>query len=114
MFRRLRLRLTLLYLLAAMFLTALINGGVYALLQYSFQAAADQALERKVALGAQTLGLASTSTRARKPMEAKRAMTDSAHRVRLQSRAGKAKSATMPSLRPCSWSRLMPKASRCR
>ena len=64
MFRRLRLRLTLLYLLAAMFLTALINGGVYTLLQYSFQAAADQALERKVALGAQTLGLASTRTRA--------------------------------------------------
>jgi signal transduction histidine kinase len=67
MFRRLRLRLTLLYLLAAMLLTALINGGVYALLQYSFQAAADQALERKVALGAQTLGLARTSTRAPGP-----------------------------------------------
>lgn len=61
MFRRLRLRLTLLYLLAAVLLTALINGGVYTLLRYSFQAAADQALERKVELSAQNLGLASTS-----------------------------------------------------
>ena len=63
MFRRLRLRLTLLYLLAAMLLTALINGGVYILLRFSFQAAADQALERKVALGAQALGLATPSAR---------------------------------------------------
>jgi signal transduction histidine kinase len=61
MFRRLRLRLTLLYLLAAVFLTALINGGVYTLLRYSFQAAADQALQRKVDLGAQKLGPASTN-----------------------------------------------------
>ncbi len=67
MFRRLRLRLTLLYLLAAMLLTALINGGVYALLEYSFQAATDQALERKVALGAQALGLANTTTPAPGP-----------------------------------------------
>ncbi len=67
MFRRLRLRLTLLYLLAAMFLTALINGGVYALLQVSFQAATDQALERKVTLGAQALVLANTIPRAQGP-----------------------------------------------
>ncbi|MCX6072411.1 MAG: ATP-binding protein [Chloroflexi bacterium] len=57
MFSRLRLRLTLLYLLVALLLTALIDGGVYALLRYSFQASTDQALQRKVELGAQSLGL---------------------------------------------------------
>jgi signal transduction histidine kinase len=63
MFSGLRLRLTLLYLMAALLLTALINGGMYALLRYSFQAATDQALQRKVELGAQSLGLtAATAT----------------------------------------------------
>jgi signal transduction histidine kinase len=52
MFSRLRLRLTLLFLLAGMVLTALIAGGVYGLLRYSFETATDQALQRKVELGA--------------------------------------------------------------
>ncbi len=55
MFSRLRLRLTLLYLAAALLLTALIDGGVYTLLRYSFQSSTDQALERKVELNAQRL-----------------------------------------------------------
>jgi signal transduction histidine kinase len=64
MFSRLRLRLTLLYLLVALLLTALIDGGVYTLLRYSFQASTDQALQRKVEVGAQSLGLtAAGSTR---------------------------------------------------
>jgi signal transduction histidine kinase len=62
MFSRLRLRLTLLYLLVAVLLTALIDGGVYALLRYSFQAATDQALQRKVELGAQSLGLTAANS----------------------------------------------------
>ncbi len=52
MFSRLRWRLTLLFLLAGVLLTALIAGGVYSLLRYSFQAATDEALQRKVELGA--------------------------------------------------------------
>lgn len=55
MFSRLRFRLTLLYLLAAIVLTGLIDGGVYTLLRYSFQTATDQALQRKVALGSRSL-----------------------------------------------------------
>lgn len=58
MFSRLRLRLTLLYLLSALLLTALIDGGVYVLLQSSFRASTDQALQRKIVLSAQSLGLA--------------------------------------------------------
>jgi signal transduction histidine kinase len=57
MFSRLRLRLTLLYLAAALLLTALIDSGVYALLRYSFQTSTDQALERKIELNAQSVVL---------------------------------------------------------
>src|SRR5512136_1338457 len=56
MFRRLRLRLTLLYLLAAVLLTAAIDGGVYALLRYSFQSTTDEALRRKIELSVESLG----------------------------------------------------------
>ena len=52
MFSRLRWRLTLLFLLAALALTALIDGGVYTLVRYSFQTTTDQALQRKVDLTA--------------------------------------------------------------
>jgi len=55
MFSRLRLRLTLLYLLAALLLTALIDGGVYVLLQSSFRASTDAALRRKVEVGVLSL-----------------------------------------------------------
>jgi signal transduction histidine kinase len=52
MFRRLRARLTLLFLLAGLILTGLIDGAVYSLVRYSFQTTTDQALQRKIALSA--------------------------------------------------------------
>lgn len=56
MFRGLRLRLTLLYLLAAFALIALVGGGTYRLLAYYFQATTDSALQHKMALEFRVLG----------------------------------------------------------
>jgi hypothetical protein len=67
MFSRLRWRLTLLFLLAGVVLTALIAGGVYSLLRYSFQTATDEALQRKIELGAISLLVQPTSQPAPQP-----------------------------------------------
>src|SRR3989338_6109827 len=56
MFRGLRFRLTLLYLLAALALLVLVVGGTYWLLNYYFQTTTDHALQHKMALQFQMLG----------------------------------------------------------
>ncbi len=56
MFRRLRLRLTALYLLAALALVALVSGGTYQLLAYYFQSTTDLALQYRLAREMQRLG----------------------------------------------------------
>jgi signal transduction histidine kinase len=56
MFRGLRLRLTLLYLLAALALIVLVGGGTYRLLAYYFQTTTDSALQHKMALEFRALG----------------------------------------------------------
>lgn len=56
MFRGLRLRLTLLYLLAALALIALTGGGVYGLLDAYFQSTTDLALQHKMSHEFQLLG----------------------------------------------------------
>lgn len=57
MFRRLRLRLTLLYLVAALLLVALVGGVAYGLLRESFQVSTDQALNKRMALEFQRFGV---------------------------------------------------------
>ena len=56
MFRGLRVRLTLLYLLAALALIVLVGGGAYGLLNYYFQTTTDRALQIKMAQGFRSLG----------------------------------------------------------
>lgn len=56
MFRGLRLRLTALYLLAALALVALVGTGAYGLLRYYFQATTDLALRHKMASEFRLLG----------------------------------------------------------
>ena len=50
MLRRLRWQFSLLYVLAAVMLIALIGGGSYSLLRYYFETSTDLALQYKVAL----------------------------------------------------------------
>ncbi len=57
MLKRLRFQLTILYLLASMSLVGLTGAGTYLLLQRYLQAAADQALEYKMALQFEQYGL---------------------------------------------------------
>jgi signal transduction histidine kinase len=56
MFRGLHLRLTLLYLLAALALVVLVGGSAYALLAYYFQITTDSALQHKMSLEFRLLG----------------------------------------------------------
>ena len=55
MFSGLRLRLTLVYLLSGLVLTATIGGGAYFILRQSLQTSTDLALDRKLALVVQKL-----------------------------------------------------------
>lgn len=55
MFSRLRLRLTLVYLLSGLALTATVGGGAYLILRQSLQSSTDQALDRKLTLVMQKL-----------------------------------------------------------
>jgi signal transduction histidine kinase len=55
MFSGLRLRLTLVYLLSGLALTAIIGGGAYFILRQSLQSSTDQALDRKLTLVMQKL-----------------------------------------------------------
>lgn len=57
MFRRLRLRLTLLYLVAALLLVALVGGVSYGLLRESFNQSTDQALNTRMALEFKRFGV---------------------------------------------------------
>ena len=57
MFRSLRLRLTLLYLLAALALIALVSAGSYGLLDQYFQSTTTMALRHRMAQEFQLLGL---------------------------------------------------------
>lgn len=57
MFRRLRLRLTLLYLVAGMLLVTLVGGVAYGILRDSFQTSTDQALNKRMALEFQRFGV---------------------------------------------------------
>ncbi len=56
MFRGLHLRLTALYLLAALALVALVGAGAYGLLRYYFQTTTDLALKHKMASEFRLLG----------------------------------------------------------
>jgi signal transduction histidine kinase len=56
MFRFLRLRLTVLYLLGALVLVAAVDAAVYFLLQHNYQASIDLALEHRAALALHEVG----------------------------------------------------------
>jgi Signal transduction histidine kinase len=56
MFRFLRLRLTILYLLGALLLVAAVDAAVYLLLQHNYQTSIDLALEHRAALALHEVG----------------------------------------------------------
>jgi two-component system sensor histidine kinase CiaH len=69
MFRFLRLRLTILYLLGALLLVAAVDAAVYFLLQHNFQVSIDLALEHRAALALREVGEALPSALARGELE---------------------------------------------